>query len=261
MLRQVRHITKLKYFLVAWTLMSSTLSIAQEWVAKEGYTYQSDEQLFYNVYFKTGFFWFSIGEVSFETKEIEEGLQLKVIAYTHPKWQKLYAFNSTFTSVLDSTDCYPLSYVRKSVEKGNSVFDSIQFTSPLTAHEFVSNNDGELHEYELELTKAAYDMISLFYRFRSLDFSVAEENDFQQLRLLHNRREYDIAIAYKGAEEKKVKKLGKFQSHKLEINTIKGLHFDDKQVMSMWLADDDSRTPMVVETDVKLGGLRIVLRQ
>lgn len=234
---------------------------AQEWVANDGYTYESDEQLVYNVFFKTGFFWFSIGEVSMETRELDEGLQLKVIAYTHPKWQKLYAFNSTFTSVLDSTSCYPSCYVRKSVEKGNTVFDSIQFLSELKAHEFVSNNDGELFEYDLELTEAAYDMVSLFYRFRSLDFSAAAEKDFQQLRLLHNRREYDIGVSYMGKEEKKVKRLGKFQSHKLEINTIKGLHFDDEQVMSMWLADDDERTPMVVETDVKLGSIRIVLRE
>ncbi len=237
-------------------------SFAQEWRAQEGYSYPIGEKLDYDIYFKTGFLWFQIGSASFETKELNGSVQLQVSASTEPKWRKLYAFNSSFTSDLDDSGHWPRTYLRNSIKKGFVVFDSIEFdNAKLTAKEYVSNNDGELFHYNLALSQPAYDMISLFYRLRSLDFESVEDSSQYTLRLLYNRKEYDIQVRSLGLETKKVKKLGKIKGYKLEIDALEGRHFEDDEVMSLWISSGEDRRPVAFETTVKFGSLRIVLRR
>jgi len=219
------------------------------------------EVLRYNVYLKTGIFYFSLGEAVFSTTKNEEFFELKVEASTYRRWKRIHEFDSEFTSTLDSQSRYPQCFVRNSVEKGNTVFDSISFDQErATAEEFVSNNDGEIFNYNLQLSDKVYDMVSLFHGVRYLAYPEMDNGDTEKMKLLHNRREYDIRINYEGMEEKKVKKGGKYQSYRIAINAIKGLHFEGNQIMTMWIAEDDQRFPVAFETPLKLGSLRIALK-
>ena len=221
-----------------------------------------NEVLEYNVYLKTGIFYFSLGEVVFTTT-MESGLyKLNVSASTYPRWSRFYEFDSDFSSRLDSTNSYPLEFIRHSLEKGNSVFDSIRFDQKnLSAEEFVSNNDGELFTYDLKLGGRIHDMVSLFYRLRFIDYLSMSVGEQEKLKLLHNRHEYDMSVSYLDHESKKIKKGGKYDAYKIEINAIKGLHFEGNQVMSMWITRDSKRIPVSFETPLKLGSLKIVLKE
>jgi len=221
-----------------------------------------NEVLEYNVYLKTGFFYFSLGEVVFTTTKEGVHYNLNVSASTYPRWKRFYEFDSEFSSLLDTTNSYPLEFIRHSVEKGNTVFDSIRFDQrSLSAEEFVSNNDGELHTYDLKLGGQIYDMVSLFYSLRFIDYLSMDRGEKEKVKLLHNRREYDMAVHYLDQESKKIKKGGKYDSYKIEINAIKGLHFEGNQVMSMWITRDDNRVPVSFETPLTLGSLKIVLKE
>lgn len=238
------------------------LCVAQDWTVSDDFVYPDNEELHYNVYYKTGPLWFSLGEVKFVTSSKEGQLELRVSAHTFPRWRRFHEFHSEFVSILDVSGHLPETYVRRSVEKGKEVFDSIAFDQKnLKAKEWVSNDGGEMFNYELDLSQPAYDMISLYYRFRSMDFDHTKEDKEQKLRLLYNRREYDILIRYKGKENKKIKKGGKHGSHLLKINAINGLHFKGDQVMSMWISDEDTKIPLTFETPLKFGSLRIVLKE
>ena len=114
---------------------------AQDWSAADGFEYTEDEVLNYGVYYKTGPLWFMLGEVSFVTCKSEGGTMLKVSAHTYPKWRRIHEFHSDFSSVLDSSGHLPLTHVRRSIEKGQSVFDSISFDQQgLKAEEWITND-------------------------------------------------------------------------------------------------------------------------
>jgi len=258
----IRRLGDVSSLILACFILFSSYCLAQAPKFPEVLGPIDKEVLEYNVYLKTGFFYFSLGEVVFTTTKKDGHYSLHVSASTYPRWHRFYEFDSDFISVLDSSNSYPKAFTRYSIEKGNTVFDSISFDqTALTAKEFVSNNDGELFTYDLELGAEVYDMVSLFYSLRFIDYRGMGSGDVEQLKLLHNRREYDMSVKYLDEEEKKIKKGGKYDSHKIEINAIKGLHFDGNQTMRMWVTKDRNRIPVSFETPLTLGSLRIVLKE
>jgi len=248
--------------LLSFALFLSLQTYAQAPMLSRALGPIENEVLEYNVYLKTGIFYFSLGEVIFSTTMESGHYNLNVSASTYPRWSRFYEFDSDFSSRLDSTDSYPLEFIRHSLEKGNTVFDSIRFDQQnLSAEEFVSNNDGELFTYDLKLGGRIHDMVSLFYRLRFIDYLGMLPGEQEKLKLLHNRHEYDMSISYLDHESKKIKKGGKYDAYKIQINAIKGLHFEGNQVMSMWITRDSNRIPVSFETPLKLGSLKIVLKE
>ena len=94
-----------------------------------------------------------------------------------------------------------------------------------------------------------------------MHFDLLESGEKTPRRLYYNKKAYNLSLDYKGQYEKKVKKLGKFDTHHIEIKAIKGIHFKPSDFMQIWLSTEAGHRPLVIETPMRMGSLRIVAKE
>lgn len=113
----------------------------------------------------------------------------------------------------------------------------------------------------LALTRDSYDGVALFYNLRARDVSEFTEGEPMTLNLLMEDTIRQVTYRYLGREEKQVKGLGKVKTLKfsLLLVTSSGESFDDGTELFLWISDDRNKIPVLVETPIKVGSVRVRL--
>ncbi len=222
----------------------------------------ANEELIYDIYVKVGFIWIPIGETVFNFTKEGDFYWGELTAKTHDAWSALYKINGQFRTHIEEVNGLTDHYLRWTDENGVTSYDSILFDQRnLTAKEFLGPNPDKHVVYDIKLDHCVQDMVSTFYYIRTPAYQEMQINDQLPLHLFYNKYQYDIDMKYLGTEEKKVKNLGSYQAFKLEAQSIKGKHIDKSTTMKCWISDDELRIPLVFETPMKFGELRISLRE
>ncbi len=221
------------------------------------------EELVYDIYVKVGFIWIPIGETRFTFEEKNDSIYAaNLYAKTYDAWNALYKINGQFRSHLSKRNGLSEHYLRWTDENGVTSYDSILFDqSNLKAKEFLGPKPTKHVVYDIELDHCVQDMVSTFYYIRTPDYSLMQANDQLPLHLFYNKYQYNIDMKFLGEERKKIKNLGEYQAYKLEAQSIKGKHIDKSTTMKCWISTDAQRIPLVFETPMKFGELRISLRE
>ncbi len=220
-----------------------------------------NEKLSYDIYMKVGFIWIPIGESIFIVKESDDYFNAEMTARTFDGWSPLYKVNGVFRSHLSKADGLSQHYLRWTNENGETSYDSILFDqSNLICKEFLGPNPQKQVVYDLELDHCVQDMISTFYYIRTPLYENMIPGDQLPLHLFYNKYQYNIDMQFKGEEIKKIKSLGDQNCFRLEAQSIKGKHVDKSALMTCWISNDEKRIPIVFESPMKFGELRIILK-
>lgn len=224
--------------------------------------YMDGETLDFNVYYKTGIFWFNVGEMQLKSDVAGEEIMLTLTARTYPKWRKIQNIDINMLSHSKANEAYPYAFTRHAFENNATVFDSVNFHQELLkVDQYLGQSKDSAQLFELEIKDKVYDVISFLYSCRFLPYDSMEAGEKIPRRLYYNKKAYDLSLDYNGQKEKKVKKLGKYQSHHIQIKTIEGIHFKPTDFMQIWLSTEAGHRPLVFETPMKMGSLRMVAKR
>lgn len=102
------------------------------------------------------------------------------------------------------------------------------------------------------------DIISAFYFARTLDISTLKPGDFVPIPFFLDDSVYQSKMIFKGKETVKTK-LGKFRCLALRPMMATGYVFDDPYPITVWVTDDLNRIPILVESELSVGRVRIEL--
>lgn len=98
-----------------------------------------------------------------------------------------------------------------------------------------------------------YDLVTLFYKCRTVDFSKIRKNEKQPITFAIDREVYNLYFIYKGNEIKKVKGLGTFKAMKFAVSLVAGEIFTGEDELSVWITDDKNKIPILFESKVLVG--------
>lgn len=105
----------------------------------------------------------------------------------------------------------------------------------------------------LKGTGETYDLVSLFYKVRSIDFNTVTMNVRIPISFAIDSEVYNFYFIYHGKEVKKIQKLGTFNTLKFAVKLVAGSVFTGEEEMTIWVSDDLNKIPLLFEAPILVG--------
>lgn len=102
-------------------------------------------------------------------------------------------------------------------------------------------------------TGDTYDIPSLFYKVRTIDFDSIAIGEKQPISFAIDDDVYNFYYIFVGKEVKKIKGLGTFNTLKFNVRLVAGSVFTGKDEMTIWVTDDQNKVPLLFESPIIVG--------
>ncbi len=220
------------------------------------------EKLEYTIYYNLSAVWVSAGEVTFRVDSTlirsKSYYKLSGNGQTFKKYDWIYKVRDNYESILTISDFKPIRFKRK-VKEGSFFIDE----------DYVFNHGRgkvyslrKLEEDEnfikdtVPFSKCSYDVLSMIYYARNIDFSNLAVNDKVPITIFLDNEEHSSYIQYLGKEEMEIKGMGTYRCIKFKPLLIEGTIFNAGDDMTVWVTDDDHKIPLLIETPILVGSIK-----
>ncbi|MCW5922847.1 MAG: DUF3108 domain-containing protein [Saprospiraceae bacterium] len=251
--------------LTAFTPQSPTVQgSGPEPCANTNTTFQNGEKITYKIYYNLNFVWVPAGEVVF--KIFDEGNQwhYQAIGSTYPSYEWFFSVRDEYNSWVDKNTLLP-NYSERSVNEGNyHIFEKISFNQrdrKMTVWRSKKKGESET-KTEHTVQDCVHDVLSSLYNLRNVDFASQQPGYALPFRIFMDKEEFPLKMKYMGKEaKKKVYGMGKYDTMKFQPDVIAGEVFKDGTKMTVWVSDDKNRIPLLIETPVSVGSVKMVIKE
>ena len=110
----------------------------------------------------------------------------------------------------------------------------------------------------IKLLPDTYDMLSVAWYARELDFNNYKKGDQIPIRILLDDKVYDLYVRYLGKEKVKTDS-GRRMCHVFSPLLVAGDVFKGGENMKVWVSDDEYRIPVMVEAKIIVGSVKGIL--
>lgn len=167
-----------------------------------------------------------------------------------------FSVREDFQSWFTRDGLKPLKFYRHSKEgsyesKNTYVYDW-NASEPVIHADLYTSRVGQ-HNKELPLTKCTFDLPTLFYYARNMDFDVVEPGKKYPMTFAIDDEVYNVYFILYGPETIKVKGLGSVKTIKFAAKLLEGEVFKGDADMMIWVSDDQNRLPVYFEAPLLMG--------
>lgn len=229
-------------------------------------TFQASEFVSYNVYYNWGFIWFNAGSVYFKTENIQykskPALKLSSVGGTHENYDWFYKVRDKFESVIDPISVKPFYFYKDTKEGGYNVNNEYTFNYPgITILSKTQNSKSPLKVDTLQSEKCVYDVLSIIYACRTIQFSNKEVDDTIPLNTIVDGEIFKLYIRYLGTEEIINRDNRKFSCNKFSVKMVEGTIFKGDKEMNVWVTNDRNQIPVYVEAHILVGTIKAFVNE
>lgn len=111
----------------------------------------------------------------------------------------------------------------------------------------------EPQQKDLKMKGMSYDIVSLIYHLRNVDWKAAEVGKAYTVPFAIDDAVSELSVTYFGPEVFKVRKLGKKNAIRFSCTVVAGALFEGDQEMQVWFSADDNHVPLAVMVPLKMG--------
>ncbi len=252
----------MKQFVIFLFLCSFWLSSKSQNCNFENTTFDFGERVDYTIYYHLAGMWVSAGEVYFKIDSMNIAnrpfYHFNSYGSTFKKYDWIYKVRDHFESIVDKESFKPLRFKRKVNEGGTHIREDYLFKQK--AGEAITlrqmDEDEEMVKDTIPLKPCSYDVMTMIYYARNIDFSNVEEGEKVPIRLILDNETHESYIRYLGKKQLKVKGLGTFNCIMFSPYLIEGTIFNGGEDMTVWVTDDKNRVPVYIETPILVGSIR-----
>ena len=228
----------------------------------ENTSFTEGEKVVYKVYYNWNFVWLSAGEVTFEVSESESEYRIAATGRTYSPYEWFFKVRDYYYTYIDKETLLPNTFIRD-VEEGNyTLYDKVKFdqnSEKGTSYRGKTQEVAKLQSFEFE--NCIHDMLSLIYKMRNINYDQMGEGESIPAKMFLDMKTYELDIRMKGRESKKwVRGLGYFDTFLISPELIAGEVFDEDAQMNIWVSDDANRVPLIIESPVSVGSVKVVLK-
>ncbi|MBD98493.1 MAG: hypothetical protein CMO34_01510 [Verrucomicrobia bacterium] len=118
------------------------------------------------------------------------------------------------------------------------------------------DEDEEFVEDTVSTKGCSYDVLTMIYYARNIDFTGAVMDQKFPIRIFIDNEAHDTYIRFKGIKELEVKNFGTFRCIIFSPYLIEGSIFNAGEDMTVWVTDDKNKIPLLIETPILVGSIR-----
>lgn len=220
----------------------------------------TNEMLNYQIVFSWGMVWKHAGDATLSIKKTSTGYQAQLTGKTRSWADKVYPVRDTLKCTLNSK-LQPLRYEKLTHEKDYYARDLVEYSynySHTSAKCTRFRKSGNTTT-QLSAMCQAYDMLSVFYMLRDLDFAVlTASKPFTTVIFSGKEKEY-LTIRYKGVEKVKMRDGSKREAHHVVFKFTQKGGKTSSDDLDAWLSTDEAHVPLLLQGALPVGKVKCYL--
>ncbi len=226
----------------------------------------SGENVQYDLYFDFGIVSARAGSGSLQTTEAnyrgESAFKTVMMLNTSGLAGSLYAVNDTLTSYIDY-NLRPLLFTKEAKEGKDYSVERQSFTykgDEISIRALRSRNNVERFDELVTTNKCTYDYLSVIAYVRNLDYTGMKAGDKHYIQFISGRKPVDMYINYLGTSSIKANNGKTYEVINISMTIHDDAFTNPKESLRASLTHDKNRIPVVIDTSLKLGSVRAVMR-
>ena len=224
--------------------------------------FQVGEELVYKIYYNWNFIWMSAGELTFRVRDAGSRYHITAIGSTYKSYDWFFKVRDKYEVYLDKATLLPVSSSREVEEGGYRLYDKLTFdqsAKKVTSLRGKTREVAESSEYQVD--PCMHDILSIVYFTRNLEFEKMAPGTPVPIKIFIDKKVWPLRIRYLGKEpEKRIHKLGKFNTLLMSPDVIKGYVFKEDDKLKIYASDDKNRLPLMIESPISVGSVKAVLK-
>lgn len=235
----------------------ATSLFAQKFRTINNQAFRRGEKLEYKVYYHsalTGKVLAGTGtlEVKAENRKFQNRNTMHIIGVGRSKgaFNWFFKVDDRFETYIDEKGMFPWMFINRTHEGHYKKDDDINF--------YPDDGQAVSRNAITRLPENVQDFVSGFYYARTLDITKVAEGGGFTVPFFLNDTVYESRIIYEG-KEVVTTGLGTFNCLKFKPKVIKGEVFSDPYPMTIWVTDDRNRVPILFESAVVIGKVKMEL--
>jgi hypothetical protein len=216
-------------------------------------SFKVGEELTYRMHY--GFI--DAGEAKLKIKSTDKKIQGRDLIHVEGTGRSLGAFDwffkvrDRYESYIDKEGVFPWVFIRRVHEGGYEVSQDYTFYQH---KQKVKTQEGKT----FDVPETVQDMISSFYRARTIDFSNAKKGDLFTINTFLDDELYPLQIKFIGRETIRLRK-GKFKCMKFVPVVMSGRIFKNEDALHVWITDDKNKIPILAKAKILVGSIKMEL--
>ncbi len=181
-----------------------------------------------------------------------------------PFFRWFFDINDTYESWLDKESLRPLKFtsdLREGKYRYSSaiVYDWVSMTAD---SKYRNHKRPTAKTKTLPLGTASYDALAQFFNLRATPAEKFTPGKALVMDLVLDDTVRKVPYKYLGRENVDVRGMGRFKSLKFSVRltTSTGESFEDGTELFLWVSDDRNKIPLLIESPIKVGSVRVVLK-
>lgn len=223
-----------------------------------------NENLKYVITYKWGLIHKETGEATLKLTKSGDKYNAVLAAKTRPWADKIFQVRDTLKTVIRTSDLRPLSYSKLTHEKGKYKRDDIKYTyngntTTGAVRRFRPDKDKggmKVTEKSFSASGPVFDMLSVFYYLRSLDFDQLSKNKIYTATIFSGSQKETVKIRSLGLETIKLKDKSSHQAYHIRFNFTRDGGKKSSDDMDIWISTDSRRIPLYLTGKLPIGEIR-----
>ncbi len=226
-----------------------------------------DETLRYVITYKWGLVQKEAGEATLSLRGSGNNYRLTLTAKTKPWADKVFKVRDTLLSSVDKNNFRPISYSKISHEGKSYGRDDIKYTwsgNKATASVTRTSRDDKkktssVSHKSFSATGSAYDMLSVFYFLRTINYSELENGKAVETSIFSGSKVERLTIRFAGREKLKMRNGTTRDAIKIKFRFTTEGRKKSSDDIEAWLSADSSHIPLQLIGKLPLGSVRVYL--
>ncbi len=200
-----------------------------------------------------------VGTVSLHVTEKslggEPGFKAKGRLQTSKFFSAFFKVDDYYESHFKKSNLRPVYFMRDINEGKYTIQNYYHYNPDHSINARIIRKDGSIQDTLLPGRICTFDLITVFYFLRNLDFENMTPGEVSPISFAIDEEVFELYLRFDGYEEVKVLGMGIFRALKFSAQTVAGVVFDGKEDMRFWISDDKNRIPLFLESPVIVGSV------
>lgn len=226
-----------------------------------GQTIKAGEKLIFAGSYNMSGLMTQLAQVTMSTENVSTSkntyLHLSCELSTYTKWDSFFKIRDIYESYVHPITLKPSLYKRSIDEGGWKKKEKYVIKNTIVNSTSKKRNKPETQK-TFSIGTNTQDVISLFYKVRTMDFSKFKEGQTVALMIVFDEKQIPVTLKYMGKEIVNAGNLGKKECYKLSIGAkTDALKGKDKNLI--WLTADSKKIPALLKFSIPVGTGQLVL--
>ena len=229
-------------------------------LAEDKLAFQAGEKLDFVLHYRWGAINSDVGYATVRLDDVRFNGKDAFLCSVYGKTTKFFDFffkvREDFKSWFTRDGLVPLKFTRDTYEGGyearNTYLYDRNSAEPHISADIYSSKRGQ-RSMELPLTPCTFDLPSLFFFARNMDFDVVEPGRKYPMTFAIDDDVFNVYFILYGRETIRVKGFGTVKTIKFAAKLLEGEVFKGEEDMLIWVTDDENRLPVYFEAPLLVG--------